>query len=68
LGAALWLSNWLNQSVASLLQHPVVRERVDAVAPEVRERLSEAICGRQTEPLQCFCACWHFWHPLTCWA
>jgi len=68
LGAALWLSNWINQSVASLLQHPVVRERVDAVAPEVRERLSEAICGRQTEPLQCFCACWHFWHPLTCWA
>jgi hypothetical protein len=43
LGAALWLSNWINQSVASLLQHPVVRERVDAVAPEVRERLSEAV-------------------------
>jgi hypothetical protein len=43
LGAALWLSNWINQSVAKLLQHPAVRERVDAVAPEVRERLSEAV-------------------------
>jgi hypothetical protein len=43
LGAALWLSNWINQSVASLLQHPAVRERIDAVAPEVRERLSEAV-------------------------
>lgn len=43
LGAALWLSNWVNQSVASLLQHPAVRERIDAVAPEMRERLSEAV-------------------------
>ncbi|MFA0760015.1 MAG: hypothetical protein HZLCBSQH_000100 [Candidatus Fervidibacterota bacterium] len=43
LGAALWLSNWVNQSVASLLQHPAVCERIDAVAPEMRERLSEAV-------------------------